>query len=129
MEEAKKMKYYKTLIYKQFVQVRSLWPTVSELLAETFHAPLYLELRIETPYWCTVLLHQYGRRKSTKIPAKTPGVHFFYKSSFFCLRASSPIWASEASLARTRETRFTRSTFFVYVRIYPASRVASIFPR
>ena len=32
---------------------------------------------METPYWCTVLVHQYGRRKSTK----TSGVHFFYNSS------------------------------------------------
>ena len=35
-------------------------------------------------YWCTVLVHQYGRRKSTK----TSGVHFFYKSSFFPSRTS-----------------------------------------
>ena len=31
--------------------------------------------------WCTVLVHQYGRRKSTK----TYAVHFFYKNSFFSL--------------------------------------------
>ena len=36
---------------------------------------------METPYWYTVLVHQYGSRKSTK----TSGVHFFYKSSFFSL--------------------------------------------
>ena len=40
-----------------------------------------LELCMETPYWCTVLMHQYGLLKSTK----TSGVHFFYKSSFFSL--------------------------------------------
>ena len=41
MEEAKKMKCYKRLIYKQFFSsLRSLWFTVSELFAETFHAPL-----------------------------------------------------------------------------------------
>ena len=38
VEEAKKMKCYKRLIYKQFF--RSLLATVSELFAETFHAPL-----------------------------------------------------------------------------------------
>ena len=37
----------------------------------------FVELCMETPY----LLHQYGRRKSTK----TSGVHSFYKSSFFSL--------------------------------------------
>ena len=31
------------------------------------------ELCMETPYWCTVLVHQYGRRKSTK----TSGGNFF----------------------------------------------------
>ena len=41
VEEAKKIKCYKRLIYKQFVQVSDLlWPTVSELFAETFHTPL-----------------------------------------------------------------------------------------
>ena len=32
----------------------------------------FVELSMETPYWCTVLVHKYGRRKSTK-----SGVHFF----------------------------------------------------
>ena len=41
----------------------------------------FVEVCVETPYWCTVLVHQYGRRKSTK----TPRVHFFYKNSFFLL--------------------------------------------
>ena len=42
MEEAKKMKCYEKVIYKQFVQISGLfWPTVSELFVETFHAPLY----------------------------------------------------------------------------------------
>ena len=37
----------------------------------------FVELCMETPNWCTVLVHQYGRRKSTK----TSGVHFLYKIS------------------------------------------------
>ena len=40
MEKAKKIKCYKRLIYKQFVQVSGL-STVSEFFAETFHAPLF----------------------------------------------------------------------------------------
>ena len=44
-------------------------------------ARTFVELCMETPYWCTVLVHQYGHRKSTK----TSGGHFFYKSSFFSL--------------------------------------------
>ena len=35
----------------------------------------------KTSFWCTVLVHQYGLRKSTK----TSGAHFFYKSSLFSL--------------------------------------------
>ena len=41
VQEAKKLKCYKRLIYKQFVpSLRSLSLTVSELFAEMFHAPL-----------------------------------------------------------------------------------------
>ena len=50
---------------------------------------IFVELCMETPYWCTVLV------KSTK----TSGVHFFYKSSFFTrelayvrINISSNIW-------------------------------------
>ena len=50
------MKCYKKLIYQQFVQASGL---------------------CGPQYWCTVLVHRYGRLKSTK----TSGVHFFYKRS------------------------------------------------
>ena len=73
VEEAKKMRCYKRLIYKQFVQV-------SGLCGPQFLSNL-LKRCMETPYWCTVLVPQYGRWKS----AKTSGVHFFYKSPFFSL--------------------------------------------
>ena len=84
MEETKKIKRYKRLIYKQFVQVSdlcgpwflSIWRNVSR----TFE-----DLCMETSYWCTVLVHQYGRLKSTK----TSVVHFvFIKSLSFLSRAS-----------------------------------------
>ena len=80
MEKAKKMKCYKRLICKQF-------PKSQVFVAHSFWimcrnvSPTLVELFMETPYWCTVLVHQYGRRKSKK----TSGVHFFYKSSFFSL--------------------------------------------
>ena len=82
MEEAKKMKCYKRLIYKQFFQVSGLCglqflsylPKRFTHLCRALYGDAILSL-------CTVLLHQYGRRKSTK----TSGVHFFYKSSFFSL--------------------------------------------
>ena len=42
-------------------------------------ARTFIELCMETPYWCTVLVHQYGRRK----PTKASGDHFFMKALFF----------------------------------------------
>ena len=117
MEEAKKMKCYKRLIFKQFFQVSGLCrPQFLSYLPKRFThlcralcgdailvnlfgklirppeinknificrnvSRIFVELCMETPYWCTVLVHQYGRRKSTK----TSGVHLFYKSSFFSL--------------------------------------------
>ena len=61
---------------------------------------------METPYWCTVLVHQYGRRKSTK----TSGVHFLYKSFFFFTRElayvhiniSSNTWNSYTAQSKSR---------------------------
>ena len=77
MEEAKKMKCYKRLIYEQYIQVSVLCePQFLSCLPKRF-----THLCMKTPYWCTVLEHQYGRRKSTE----TPGVHFFNKNSFFSL--------------------------------------------
>ena len=64
-----------------YPSLRSLWPKVSELFAEIFHAPLQSFVWRHHNYWCTVLVHQYRHWKSTK----TSGVHFFYKSSFFSL--------------------------------------------
>ena len=58
----KKMKCYKRLICKQFVQVSGL---CGPLFATTFQRTI-VELCIETPYLCTVLVHEYGRPKSTK---------------------------------------------------------------
>ena len=77
VEGAKKMKCYKRLIYKLLVQVSSLCGLqFLSYLQKRFTHPC-----METTYWCTVLVHQYGGRKSTK----TSGIHFFYKSSFFSL--------------------------------------------
>ena len=68
VKEAKKMKIFRRLIFKQFVQVEGLWPKVSELFAETSRnvSRTFVELCMDTPYWCTVLVHQYGRPKSTQ---------------------------------------------------------------
>ena len=59
------MKCYKRLIYKQFVKsqvfvAHSFW-VICRNVSRTLE-----KLCMETPYWCTVLVHQYGRRKSTK---------------------------------------------------------------
>ena len=72
VEEAKETKCHKRLIYKQFVQVsaRSLWHTVSEVFAETFHAPLQTFVgrrHIGVPFWCTNMAagNQQKHREST----------------------------------------------------------------
>ena len=77
VEEAKKMKCYKRLIYKQFVQVLGLCGQhfLSYLLKHFMHLCRAL-------YGDAILVHQYGGRKSTK----TSGVHFFFKSSLFSLK-------------------------------------------
>ena len=73
MEEANKTKWYKRVIHKQFFHVfvaHTFW-VICRNVSRTFE-----ELCMHgTPYWCTVLVHQYGRRKSTK----SSGLHFFYK--------------------------------------------------
>ena len=75
----------------------------------------FVELCMEMPYWCIVLVHQYGRRKSTK----TSGVHFFYKSSFFPLdlrvNISSNTW--NGFTAENQEERlFFNETAFLFWR-------------
>ena len=65
---------YKRLIYKQFVFVAHSFWVICRNVSRTL-----VELCMETPFWCAVLVHQYGRRKWTK----TSRVHFFNKSSFF----------------------------------------------
>ena len=69
MEEAKEMKCFKRIIIKQFETIfsksqvfvaQSFW-VICRNVSRTF-----VELCMETPYWWTVLVHQYGRRKSTK---------------------------------------------------------------
>ena len=74
VEEAEKMKCYKTLTYKQFVQV-------SGLCDPQFLSYLPKHLTHLCRAWYGV--DQCGRRKSTK----TSGVHFFCKSSFFSLES------------------------------------------
>ena len=74
MEETKKIKCYKRLIYKQFIQVSGLsGPQFLSYLPKRF---MHL---CRALYEDTVLVHRYGRRKSTK----ASGVHFVYKPSFF----------------------------------------------
>ena len=77
VEEAKKMKYYKRLKYKRFVQVSSLFgPQVLSYLPKRFtHLCRAL-------YGDAILVYQYGRRKSTK----AYGVNFAVKALSFYSR-------------------------------------------
>ena len=58
MEESKKIKCCKRLKYKQFLQVSGLCGAQClSYLPKRF--TLLVELCMETPYWWTVLVHQY----------------------------------------------------------------------
>ena len=73
------MKYYKRLIYKQFVQISGLCgPQFLSYLSKHF-THLYRAFSIGDIVWRRPIGGQLGRRKSTK----TSGVHFFCKSSSF----------------------------------------------
>ena len=95
---------------------------VSVLVAHSFWvicrnvSRTFVELCMETPYWCTVLVHQYGRRKSTK----TSGVHFFYKKLFLFTRElvyvriniSSNIWNGYTAENQEERLLSTRQHFY-----------------
>ena len=79
-EEAKKMKCCKRLIYKQFSKSQvfmshSFW-LICRNVSRTF-----VGLCTETPYWCTVLVHQYSRRKSTKTSFSIKALPFHSRTS------------------------------------------------
>ena len=79
MEEAKKMKSYKRLIYEQFVQVSGLCgPQFLNYLPKRF---THLCIAI---YGNAILVYRFG---APIWPAEINkiGVHFFCKSSFFSL--------------------------------------------
>ena len=103
VEEAKKMKLYKRLIYKQVSGLCG--PQFLSYLSKRFIT--FLELFMDTPYWCTVLVHQYGRRK----PTKTSGVHFSYlftwELAYVRINISSNTWNGYTDCWKSR-----RQTFF-----------------
>ena len=85
VEEAKKTKCHKRLIYKQFVQVsaRSLWHKVSEVFAETFHATLQSFVwrrHIGAPFWCTNMAAG-NQQKNLKITFSIKALSFHSRTS------------------------------------------------
>ena len=68
--------YINNLSKSQVFVAHSLW-VICRNVSRTF-----VEFCMETPCWCTVLFHKYGRQKSTK----TSGVHYFYKKLFLFTR-------------------------------------------
>ena len=80
VEEAKKMKCYKRLTYKQFVSVSGLCGP--QFLSYLLISRTFVELCMETSYWCTILVHQYGHRKSLEN----------YVVAYVCINISSNTW-------------------------------------
>ena len=80
VEEARKMKYFKRLVLKQFVQVSGLCgPKFLSYLPKRF-----MHLR-RALYGDAILVHRFGAPIWPPEINKTSGVRFFYKSSFFSL--------------------------------------------
>ena len=81
MEEAKKMKCFKRLIFKQFVQVSGLCgPKFLDYLPKRFtHLCRAL-------YGDAILVHRFGAPIWPPEINETSRVHFFHKSSFFFSR-------------------------------------------
>ena len=82
MEKAKKMKCCKRLIYITISpSLRSIWPTVSELL------PKHLTHHYGALYGDAIFVHSFGTQIWPPEINKMSGVHFSYRSSFFSLKS------------------------------------------
>ena len=74
MEEAKKMKCYKRLIYKQFFQVSGLCGL-----------QFLIELSMETAYWCTELVPSMAAGNQQK------QLEFTFSTKYRCFRSRTSI--------------------------------------
>ena len=79
MEEAKKMKCYRRLIFKEFVQDPGLCVQFQSYL------PKRLTHHCRALYGDAILVHSFGAPIWSPKINKITGIHFFYKSSFFSL--------------------------------------------
>ena len=85
MEEAKKMKCYKRLIYKQFFQVSDLCgPQLLSFFSETFHAPLY---RFGAPIWPPG-----NQRKHLEFTFSIKAFSFLLRTSILAHKLISNTW-------------------------------------
>ena len=84
VEEAKKMKFYKKLIYKQFVQISG--PFGPQFLS---YLPKRFTHLCRALYGDAILVYSFSTQKNQmyRKSAKTSGVHIFYKSSFSSLES------------------------------------------
>ena len=57
----------------------------------------FVELCVETPYWCTVLVHQYRRRKSTKTSGIQKLFLFTRQLAYVRINISSNTWNGYAA--------------------------------
>ena len=124
VEEAKRRRCCKRLIYKQFVQVSGF---VADIFWVIFRnvSRTFVELCMGTPYWCTQFwsTHIYGRRKLTR----TSGVHFLFSTFTFCfftrelaylrINISSNTW--NGCTAETQEERlfFNERAFLFWCHV------------
>ena len=81
MEEAKKMKCYKRLIYKQFFQVSGL----CGLQFLSYLPKRFTHLCMETPYWCTELVPSMAAGNQQK------HLEFTFSTKYLCFHARTSI--------------------------------------
>ena len=108
MEEAKKLNVIKdyflnNLSRSQVFVAHSFW-LICRNVSRTF-----VELCMETPYWCTVFLHQYGCRKSTNI------FLFTRELAYVRLNVSSNTWNGYTAENQEERLFFRRDSIPILV--------------
>ena len=75
----------------------------------------FVELRVETPYWCTVLVHQYRRRKSTKTSGIQKLFLFTRQLAYVRINISSNTWNGYAAENQEERIFFQRDSISILV--------------
>ena len=116
MEEGKKMKCYKRLIKKQFVQISGLYGPHSFWVICQNVSRTFVELCMETPYWCTVLVHHmaaWNQQKYLEFTFSIKALFFTRELEYVRINIFSNTW--NGYTAEDQEERlFFKETAFLF---------------